>query len=206
MQERCYFLRTSRAASWEQVSGLRGGVEGVRESPGWGCCRAGGGTVSRHPAWRRGSGRREAALLSTLKAGFPGTLRRAHVPPAFLTQNQFLCSAEGVGEWREARREGPVPPPPPLDCVELGRQLPRCPARSPSSFIPHLGLGPGFPGTPSRRLLKESGWAGFWSDPLRRLSALPALVTLGRSVFPSASGSPRGMQERVETDDWRAPF
>lgn len=107
--------------------------------------------------------------------------------------------AEGEGGRGGVRGAGPAVPPPPLRCAEpVVTQLPRLgrPRRGPPAAEP----GSPAPGSPAIvELAAAEGLGGRLVGTLRWLGALPVLVTLGRSVFPSAPGVPRwGCSRRLK--------
>lgn len=70
---------------------------------------------------KRASEHTEASRLSTPESGFTHqTLQKAHIFPAFLTQNHFLCLEEGVGEETEGEEGGA------RGCCRRPRPLPVC--------------------------------------------------------------------------------
>lgn len=161
--------KSGSGGGWGQHLGPAGGV--LR----WDSCR-GPGKPDQRPASRSekgGSGRgRCTSVLSRDWIHSPDP-RKAHIFPAFLTQNRFLCLEEGWGRRRRVRREGPPPPPPPPPGVRSPTvtQLPRRGRRRRwrPSRVPASRHHPG----PRRLALDSPGISGAGGRLRRRTGRAP---------------------------------
>lgn len=201
----CEAMRARRMLAPENALGCfpgRAGFQGF--GVGWGQSERvavwrPGDSVAARDRRRRPLRRREWAqggCTSAHTRGWSPTADPTESPhfPAFRTQNHFLCLAEG---WRRRRRagggaRGAAPAPPVCGARCHSALAPAAPEASPVSCIPGPGRpAPGALGIPELAAAGGVGLGGRSVGTLRWLGALPSLVTLGRSVFPSAPGAPR---------------